>query len=145
MLDTLLVVRGERERRFRLGIGVDLEHPSLSALELMAPSCAISELASPPSSGSSGWLFHLDARSVVATHWEPLTEDGGVTGVRLRILETEGRAGGVRLDCFRNVAGAHQTDFLGQMLVDLRVEGSLVLVDVTAYEYLQIDVHWREN
>ena len=35
----------------------------------------------------SGWLFHLDNRTVVATHWEPIVASGAVSGVRVRLLE----------------------------------------------------------
>jgi alpha-mannosidase len=37
MLDTLLITRGERERKFRFGIGVDLPHPLHEAIGLLSP------------------------------------------------------------------------------------------------------------
>jgi len=37
MLDSLLVVRGERQRKFLLGIGVDLAHPIHEAIALLGP------------------------------------------------------------------------------------------------------------
>ncbi|GAG33984.1 unnamed protein product, partial [marine sediment metagenome] len=42
-LDTLLVVRGETARRFRLGIAVDLPHPAPAALSFLAPPKVLSQ------------------------------------------------------------------------------------------------------
>jgi len=143
MLDTLLVVRGERARKFRLGIGVDLAHPLHAAMELLTPVAAMAELSTPPKPSAVGWLFHVDAKNVVATHWEPLIESGQVTGFRVRLLETEGRAGRVTLRAFRAVARARQTDFLGQTLADLPVDGDRVRLDCTAHEWVQIEAKWN--
>ena len=101
MLDSLLVVRGERARQFNLGIGVDLPQPAAAALEFMTPPTLWLGEAPPPAS-SHGWLFHVDAKNVLATHWEPLVDDtadpdgtaGGrapIKGFRARLLETAGR------------------------------------------------------
>jgi alpha-mannosidase len=143
MLDTLLVVRGERARKFRLGIGVDLAHPLQAALELLTPVTAIAEQSAPPSPVAAGWLFHVDAKNVVATHWEPLVEPDRVAGFRVRLLETEGRAGRVTLRAYRPVARARQTDFLGQTLADLPVDNDRIRLDCTAHEWVQIEARWN--
>ena len=36
-MDTLLIVRGETARRFRLGVGIDLPYPAPAAIEFLAP------------------------------------------------------------------------------------------------------------
>ncbi len=69
-LDTLLVVRGETARQFRLGIGLDVPHPIHAAMDELLPPIVL-PLAGPPTAGG-GWLFHLDHRNVLVTHWEPL-------------------------------------------------------------------------
>ena len=69
-LDTLLVVRGETARSFRLGIGIDVPHPMAAALGFLAPPLVLPDQPPPPT--PTGWLFHLDCRNVLATHWEPL-------------------------------------------------------------------------
>lgn len=71
-LDTLLVVRGETARTFRLGIGLDLPHPVHAALDGLLPPVVLPVAGPAPSPG--GWLFHLDHRNVLITHWEPLSE-----------------------------------------------------------------------
>jgi alpha-mannosidase len=151
MLDSLLVVRGETARRFSLGIGVELAHPAAAALELLAPATTFQETAAPPKS-SSGWFFHVDARNVVATHWQPLVDDASdrrdadgsrpIKGFRARLLETAGRAGRVTLRTFRPVATARQVDFLGQTLLDVRAEGDKMTLDFAAHEWIEVEAIW---
>jgi alpha-mannosidase len=142
MLDALLVVRGESARRFRLGIGIDLPHPALAAQELLSPALAVAEGNAPPSSGPSGWLFHIDLKNVLATHWEPLAEDDRVVGFRARLLETAGRAGRARLQAFKPIQAARHVDFLGQALAQLTLDEGAVLLDFTAHEWIEVEVHW---
>ena len=47
MLDTLLITRGERQRKFRLGIGVDLSHPLHDALGLFVPPLVVPSVPQP--------------------------------------------------------------------------------------------------
>src|SRR5262249_24096309 len=103
-LDSLLVVRGETARKFRFGIGIDLPQPQRSALDFVAPVVCV-PLESLPKNDSA-WLYHLDNRAVVATHWEPIIEGGTVAGVRVRMLETEGRHVSLGLRSFRAVKSA---------------------------------------
>ncbi|HXT59200.1 MAG TPA: hypothetical protein VN699_11220 [Pirellulales bacterium] len=141
MLDTLLVVRGETERRFRLGIGVGLAQPIGAAMELLDPAVVVPN-AVQPASGTTGWLFHIDAKNILATHWETLVEEGVVTGFRMRMLETAGRAGRVQLRAFKPLASARQTDYLGQTLADLTVDEDRVHVDVSANEWVELEARW---
>ena len=112
-LDTLLVVQGETADTFRMGIGIDVPHPVSAALDFGAPPLILPDQPAP--STPSGWLFHLDCRNVLATHWEPLWLNGDVaekasdiTGFRVRLLETDGAGVHLKLRCFRNVASARQ-------------------------------------
>jgi alpha-mannosidase len=142
MLDTLLVVRCETARRFRLGIGLDLSYPLPAALELLNPPLVVDDVGVSPKPAASSWLFHLDAKNIVATHWSPLVEEGRVAGFVVRLLETEGRAGRAKLRSFRPVARARQTDLRGETLADLRTEEDAVQLDFTAHEWLQIEARW---
>jgi len=138
-LDTLLVVPGETARTFRLGIGVDVKYPAQAAIDL---------LASPPESGRRepapksawGWFFHLDARNVLATHWEPVATEGRATGYRVRLLETEGRRAELALRSFRPAASARKLDFQGTVQSDLPVEGDRVTVELGPREWTQVEV-----
>jgi alpha-mannosidase len=69
-LDTLLIAQGETARSFSLGVGIDLPNAMSAALGFLAPKTIYFPSASPPA--NYGWLFHLDHRNIIATHWEPI-------------------------------------------------------------------------
>ena len=146
MLDTLLVVRGESRRQWRLGLGVDLPNPTAAAVDLATPLVSV-PAAAAPGGQSSGWLFHLEAPHIVATHWEPLWGEpphgDRVIGFRARLLDAQGKPGRVRLRTPRHVTTARQVDFLGQTLVMLVTSGDSAMVDFSAYEWVEIEVLWQ--
>jgi alpha-mannosidase len=137
MLDTLLISRGERQRKFRFGIGVDLAHPLHDAIGLMTPPIVVPNVPAP-ASGNSGWLMHLSSRNVIATHWEPLDEGGRVTGFRVRLLETEGRPASLALSAFRPVKSASTVDFLGNPIAELAIDEGKVKLDLAAFEWAEL-------
>jgi alpha-mannosidase len=150
MIDSLLIVRGETERRFTMGIGVEVAQPASAAVEILTPA-AVSLAAGPPPAAASGWFFHLDARNVLATHWDALVDgtseespaaDRASRGFRARFLETTGRAGRAALRTFRPVKSARQVDFLGQTMLELRVEGDRIMLDFAAFEWIDVEVEW---
>ncbi|MHC4176760.1 MAG: hypothetical protein ACYSWU_04595, partial [Planctomycetota bacterium] len=98
-----------------------------------------------PPPAASGWLFHLDARNVLATHWEPLSSDGRVEGVRVRLLETDGRKARLNLRCFRPVRSA-QKILPGDALPDeLPVKTDQVTVDLGPHEWVELEAHFEER
>lgn len=141
MLDSLLIVRGESQRRFRLGVAADLKHPAQQALHLLQAFPVVAGIPRP-ASGDTGWLFHLDARNVVATSWAPLVETSRVVGFRARLMEVEGRAGRVQLRSLRRPTAARQVDFLGAPLIDLAVQDDRVVLDLGAYEWVGVEARW---
>jgi alpha-mannosidase len=146
MLDTLLVVRGETRRHWRLGLGVDLPNPTAAAIELATPLVSV-PAAAAPGGQASGWLFHVEAPHIIATHWEPLWGEpphgDRVIGFRARLLDTQGKPGRVRLRTPRQVTTARQVDFLGQTLVMLVTSGDSAMVDFSAFEWVEIEVLWQ--
>jgi alpha-mannosidase len=147
MLDTLLAVRGETAKKFRLGIGIDVPHAWMAALDLLAPPTALAEVAAPPTPVSYGWLFSLDSKNALVTHWSPLISDDAaaartIIGFRCRVLELEGRGGRVQLRCFRKPASAERTDFENKPCGSLVVDDDRVVLDLGAYEWIQADVRW---
>lgn len=131
-LDTLLAVRGETARSFRLGIAIDPPHPVSAALGFLSPPLTLADQHAPPS--PVGWLFHLDSRNVVTTHWEPTAD-----GFRVRLLETDGRAVQLGLRCFRAVASARIVVGDGSR-TDLTVEGDRVVVPMGSHEWTDVEV-----
>lgn len=142
MLDTLLITRGETARKFRLGIGIEIPHPMQEALGFLAPPAVAQQTAAAPQPASSGWMFHLDAKNVLATAWEPLWDDDKIVGFRTRLLETAGRAARCKLRCLRPVASARQLNFQGESLGDVRVEGDTVQLELTPGEWLELEARW---
>ena len=141
LLDTLLITRGERERTFRFGIGIDLAHPLHEAWGLLVPPVAIPNVPQP-ASGNSGWLLHLSSRNVVATSLAPLTENGRVIGFRARLLETAGRPANLHLSAFRPIKSAASHDFLGQQLAECPVEDGKAKLDLAAHEWIEVALQW---
>ena len=114
---------------------------------MLAPPIIRREEAAPPSPVSYGWLFSLDAKNAVVTHWSPLPAGDSptstkVAGFRIRVLETEGRGGRAQLRSFRAPTSAQRTDFSGQSVGTLAVEADRVVLELGAYEWIQADVRW---
>jgi len=154
-LDTLLIVRGETARRFRLAVGIDLPHPVPAALEFLAPETTVTGAARPPI--PSGWLFHLDSRHVTATHWEPLAPEGKekgdspplqsgtvplFAGLRVRLLESDGRKLDLGLRCFRTPASAKKITPGDSPDADLSIEGDRVTVPLGPHEWAEVEVRF---
>ncbi len=136
-----LISRGERQRKFRLGIGLDLTHPMLDAIGVLSPPLIVPD-AAQPTSGTSGWLFHIDARNVIATHWEPILDGTSVSGFRVRLLETAGRPANLTLSAFRPVKSAQQVDFRGEPAGDCTVTEGKICVDLPAHGWTELVAHW---
>lgn len=142
MLDSLLIVRGERARTFRLGIGVELANPVNEAIALLSPPLTMLRTVPPPAPATSGWLFHMDAKCLLATHWEPLCEEGRVVGFRVRVLETSGKPTRAKLRCFRPVAAARHINFAGETIGELQLENGIVCLEMTGHEWVEVDARF---
>jgi len=154
-LDTLLIVRGEQARAFRLAIGVDLTHPLQASLSRLADPCLLAGESLPPANLPAAWFFHTGVKNVLATHWEAIapTEPAPpgstagpataapprATGVRVRLLETEGRPVSATLSAFRPISAAWQSDFLGEKIVDLLPADGKITLDLAAHEWVQLE------
>jgi alpha-mannosidase len=141
MLDTLLIARGERQRSFHLGIGVDLPHPMHEAISILTPPIVVHDVPQP-SSGPSGWLLHLSSRNVIATSLVPLVEREKVAGFRVRLLETAGRPANLAISAFRPLKSAATVDFLGNKLTDLQIDDGKIKLDLSANEWTELVARW---
>jgi alpha-mannosidase len=138
MLDSLLVSRGETQRSFRFGIVLDSHHSTQEALAFMSPLVRVDDAPRPPS-GEVGRLFHIDAKNVTATHWESRYEGDKVVGFRVRLLETEGRAGRVELHAPRKMQSVRQVDASGNTIVDLPAGDDRVAFDLGEFEWIELE------
>jgi alpha-mannosidase len=142
MLDTLLIAGREACRRFRVGVVLDQEYPYQAALDFVCPPCAVPVASGPPAAGPSGWFLQTDQRGVAVTRVEPLARhaEGRGWGLAFHVLETTGRPSRCRLRLTRNPTWARQTDFNGDLIVDLTVDGDTVLIDLTPHELARVEV-----
>lgn len=140
MLDTLLAVQGETQRKFRLAVGFDLLHPAMAAAEFLTPDLELPNLPAP--AAASAGLFQLDARSVVATHWEPVMADGQAVGFRVHLLETEGRKAAAGLRCVRPPKSAARLGVDGQPAGALTVEGDRIALEIGPYQWVWLEGRW---
>jgi alpha-mannosidase len=139
MIDSLLIVRGERQRRHTMGIGIDLSHPQHDAEAMLAPPLFVQSRSPGPGPAGSGWLLRLDAKNVIATTLEPIADGGAAIGFRARLLETAGRPANLKVSCFRPIAQALRLDLQGQAAGDVEVQDGSVLLDMTAHEWTEIE------
>ncbi|MFZ1934502.1 MAG: hypothetical protein WBL72_26945 [Thermoguttaceae bacterium] len=160
-LDTILAVQGETARSFRLGIGIDVPSPTAAAVGFLAPPLALPDQPPPPT--PTGWLFHLDRRNVLATHWEaslPVAtntcdnnnsrgptargevarESAKQTALRVRLLETDGRGVTLGLRCFRPVVSAEKINAGDVPAVPLVVEGDRIDVPIGPHQWIEVEV-----
>lgn len=155
MVDTLLVVAGETQRKFHFTIAIDQPYPLEAARDATLPPHIV-PAAGPPRSGTSGWLFHLDARNVQLAQlsecvpWIDDADDSSSAapiaepGFAVRLIETEGRPRPVRLRCFRQPIRARKRDFLGNTLRELPIEGDAVMIEMSAYEVVEIELRFAQ-
>jgi alpha-mannosidase len=125
-----------------------------AALGFIAPPLVLPDQPRPPA--PTGWLFHLDCRNVLATHWEPLrdgdstVDDNGreltapgcapeIAGFRVRLLETDGRGVRLGLRCFRNVASAREINPGNEPPTDLTVEGDRIEVSIGPHQWIEVE------
>jgi alpha-mannosidase len=145
MLDTLLVVAGEKQRRFQFLIACDEPYPLRAALDAYSPPLDV-ETGSRSSRGGAaapqaGWFFHVDAKNVVMTSVRPLDQQAGKSaGIRIRLLETEGRAKTTRLMCFKTPTSAERVNLLGETLGSLPITGDAVTIEMRQYEIATVEL-----
>ena len=120
-----------------MGIAIDLKQP-FRAAQAMLCSPVIVPTDAPLPSHPSAWLFHLDARNVVATEWHPVWNDGQVSGLRVRMLETEGRAATATLRSLRPFQSARKIDGVGNTCDTCVVSDDRLTFTVKPFE--QVDV-----
>ncbi|MDA1014295.1 MAG: hypothetical protein O3A00_07555 [Planctomycetota bacterium] len=167
MLDSILIPEGESQRHFRFVVVLDDAYPMQAAMDAMVPVHVMPTKTGPPRMGDSGWFFHIPERNVQIQRVmpiivpppdelselgndletendapeEPTEEAAPPRGFVLRLIETEGRARQVHLKCFRTPHLARSRDFHGRPLVGLNIEDDTILIDMTAYEIVDVELH----
>ena len=141
MLDSMLIVGDEAERRFGVGVSLDLENPIDAALDRLYPAVVV-PAAAPAHGVKSGWFLNLDQRHVQITRVEfaERTYDGRGWGLILHLLETGNKASRCRLRLFVNPQWARQIDCQGDLIVDLSTTDDTVMIDLTPREFATVEI-----
>lgn len=143
MLDSLLIVEGETRRNFRFTIAIDQPYPLQASRAATIPPFVVPTEQGPPRSGKSGWFYHLDAKHVqVLKVSGVVSDDANAAGICLRIVETEGRTGQVRLRLFRTPASARKRDFTTATLNTLPIEDDAVVINLSANEMADVELRF---
>ena len=124
MLDVLLLCPGETATLFDLALGLDREYPMQTALGLVTATPTVAVDRGPPHVGQEGWLFHLDAPSLLLSSFRPAVSEGSLTG---RLLECSGHALSAELRCVRDPTRAALVDAQGTAIAELSVQGDAVV------------------
>ena len=144
MLDSLLSMSGNTKRTFQLAIGIDVRHPWQQAQWLATPPLMHSSKQAALPDHQSGWLFHLNAKHVSVTSWEPIIHENRCIGAQIRLLETSGRVAQVQLQCFRTLVAAQGVDFQAVTQSECRVEGETCYLEIAGNEWIQAEIYWDE-
>lgn len=155
MVDSLLIVGKESARRFCFALGVDVGYSMSAAAERLTPVPELTRVSQPSVSqdstrelNSSSWLFHLSAKNILVTWWEPtFDEQGRWSGVQIRMRETEGRSGSLAIRCPLKIASADQVKLGGEFIqsVDHLADDdpSRLRVEFGRFEYFQLLIRWK--
>lgn len=145
MLDSILIPQGELRRQFMQAVGVEVPYPYHEAWAQGTGLVVADTPTRCPATGATSWLAHVDAKNLMAMRWSTVEEDGQVIGLRVRLLETAGRAGNATLRCFRNLVSARQSNYLGETLTELSPAGDAATIDFSGHEWLELELVWRRK
>jgi alpha-mannosidase len=143
MLDIILVPEGETAQAFEMAIGLDRDHPMLTAFGMTSPVAVVPTTKGPPHVGASGWLFHLDAPNLLLTSMRPAPD--GADGILARLVECGNHAGHSELRCVRNPAGVSQINARGEVLSELGYSDDTVYLDVAEGELLELRIDFTRE
>ena len=146
-LDAILIPAGETRRRFRFGVGVDLERPHRTALEFAdVPPFTLADVPSPkriaatPFASSAGNVQILERRSI-------LDASGDYVGTRLTALETVGSKTTTTLKASLPIERVEFIDFNGEQ-TDKPLEsptGSAFEVEFRPRQLRVMNVYFRRG
>lgn len=146
MLDTLLIVAGERTEPCTMRVVFDHPLPMQAAMSASTPAIVVPVEHGPSASGASGWLFHMGVKNVVLLKLLPLEQTDGARvcrGCVLRLAETEGVAKAFPLRAYRTPSSARLRDLTGQTISTLGIDTEgCVIVDIGSYEVCEVELLW---
>jgi len=139
-LDTLLIVKGESQRQFRLGLAVNAKNPAFLSYDFSVGQEKFIVPVSCRPKNLSSWLFQIEANNVVALYWEPLIESDKLIGYMAYLQEMEGRRARFALRSFLPPKHASAMNFQAKELKTFKIDADAVLIDMHVHELLPLMV-----
>jgi len=145
-LDTMLIVGNEQQRKFRLAIGVNISHAARAAIHFDSPVYAIDQLPSASLKNEVDYqcLLHLDCKNIISTFNEPVFLDGKLVAVRLRLQETEGRAGRLHISTPLTLEKAERQNLLGHTVAALKIDDDRhrVGIEFSRHDFFEVELQF---
>jgi hypothetical protein len=138
ILDSLLLAGDATTGKFTLAVGLGLARPWDAALDLIATG----SLAAPPPAAAPAAPPATTADHVRITWQGPVMRGGRPIGVRVGLVESQGKGGDVTVDWGFDVAAARVADALGRPggSQAVTVAGRSTTTYLRRWEWLQIDL-----
>lgn len=136
MIDTTLIESASNHSVVRMSYVVDGRYPAQQFIQWRSAGEIIETPSGPPSQ-PAGWWLRIAATNVTATHCSTERADGHLV-IRLRLLETAGRAVTTKLATWKPIVDAQQVNFLGEPDQLLSVEAGEVRLSLAPYEYVEV-------
>ena len=134
ILDTLLLAGDATAGKFTLAVGLGLDRPWNAALDLLAT-------GNPPAPPLPA--IPATAAGNVRITWQgPVLRGGRPIGVRVGLVESEGKGGDVTVDWGFNVAAARVADALGRpgSSQGVTIAGTTTTTYLRRFEWLQLEL-----
>lgn len=142
-LETILACRGDQSVTHRIGVAVDLPHPLLAATQFLDRGYEIDVACEPGTPAGSGWLATVDTKNVTVDLECPLVDEAGqLAGVRLFLVETDGKSTNAHVRLMREVRSAARVDYLGGRIGKITADGDRLTIAMRAGEQVNVDVIW---
>jgi hypothetical protein len=138
ILDSLLLAGDATTGKFTLAVGLGLARPWDAALDLIATG----SLTAPPPAAAPAAPPATTADHVRITWQGPVMRGGRPIGVRVGLVESQGKGGDVTVDWGFDVAAARVADALGRPggSQAVTVAGRSTTTYLRRWEWLQIDL-----
>lgn len=142
MLDSLLIVEGEEERRFEFTLDFDQAYPMRVATESQRPLIQCKTGGKRPKAADSAWILGLSAKNVAAPRIraEPAQNDGAPDKVVLLLQETEGRSGNCSIHTARPPKSARLRRPDGETLSELDVTAGSASVHFERFQIKEVEL-----
>jgi hypothetical protein len=140
-LDTILLTASESGRRFQFAIAIDQPFPTQLAVDAASGGAGQVVEVAGLENAPRGWFLHIGAKNTLVTHVEPLAAPAA--GIRLRLLEIEGRHTRTKVAAFRPFTAARMTDFRASEIEVLSVVDGSAEIHIGPHRWVQIEAEWE--